>query len=102
MLRHDIGFWAGFHGFHRRHGFHGLHGLHGLHGFHRLHGFLAGKVKTLPFVVTLVVSVATVFVCGEFFGFPWWLRLITVVGVGLALEAANQAVGRARARKRAL
>ncbi|CAM5299695.1 hypothetical protein [Streptomyces badius] len=65
-------------------------------------GSSAGEVKTLPFVVTLVVSVATVFVCGEFFGFPWWLRLITVVGVGLALEAANQAVGRARARKRAL
>ncbi|WP_237302731.1 hypothetical protein [Streptomyces sp. S063] len=65
-------------------------------------GSSTGEVKTLPFVVTLVVSVATVFVCGEFFGFPWWLRLITVVGVGLALEAANQAVGRARARKRAL
>ncbi|WP_256095922.1 hypothetical protein [Streptomyces sp. EN23] len=65
-------------------------------------GSSTGEVKTLPFVVTLVVSVATVFVCGEFFGFPWWLRLITVVVVGLALEAANQAVGRARARRKAL
>lgn len=65
-------------------------------------GSSTGEVKTLPFAVTLVVSVATVFVCGEFFGFPWWLRLITVVVVGLALEAANQAVGRARARRKAL
>lgn len=60
-----------------------------------------GEVKNLPFVVTLVVSLVTVFVCGEFLGFPWWLRLLTVAAVGLALEAANQAVGRARAGRRA-
>ncbi|GAB2911925.1 MULTISPECIES: hypothetical protein [unclassified Streptomyces] len=52
-------------------------------------------------MVTLVVSLVTVFVCGEFLGFPWWLRLLTVAAVGLALEAANQAVGRARAGRRA-
>ncbi|MFJ3938623.1 hypothetical protein [Streptomyces parvus] len=61
-----------------------------------------GEVKSLPFMVTLVVSAATAVVCGELFGFPWWLRLITVVGAVLALEAVNQAVGRARARRRAL
>ncbi|SBV04076.1 hypothetical protein YW5DRAFT_02416 [Streptomyces sp. Ncost-T6T-1] len=60
------------------------------------------EVKSLPFTVTLIVSVGTVFVCGEFFGFPWWLRLITTMGTMIVLEAANQAVGRARARKRAL
>ncbi|WP_257134585.1 MULTISPECIES: hypothetical protein [unclassified Streptomyces] len=57
-------------------------------------------MKTLPFVVTLVVSFGTGYVCGEFFGLPWWQRLITVVVVVMALEGANQAVGRARARKR--
>ncbi|WP_408994005.1 hypothetical protein [Streptomyces sp. 1268] len=61
-----------------------------------------GEVKSLPFMVTLVVSAATAVVCGELFGFPWWLRLITVVGAVLALEAANQVVGRARARRRTL
>ncbi|MFD6203256.1 hypothetical protein ACWCQF_25310 [Streptomyces rubiginosohelvolus] len=50
--------------------------------------------------MTLVVSFGTGYVCGEFFGLPWWQRLITVVVVVMALEGANQAVGRARARKR--
>ncbi|MFF3031865.1 hypothetical protein ACFVS7_12805 [Streptomyces rubiginosohelvolus] len=49
-----------------------------------------------------VLSIGTGYVCGEYFGFPWWLRLITVVVIVMALEGANQAVGRARARKRAL
>ncbi|NED03934.1 hypothetical protein G3I55_19955 [Streptomyces sp. SID6648] len=60
------------------------------------------EVKTLPFAVGLVLSIGTGYVCGEYFGFPWWLRLITVVVIVMALEGANQAVGRARARKRAL
>ncbi|MGQ4727930.1 hypothetical protein ACUN3E_09725 [Streptomyces sp. Ju416(a)] len=59
-----------------------------------------GEVKSLPFAVTLVVSAATAVVCGELFGFPWWQRLITVVVVVMALEGVNQAVGRARARRR--
>ncbi|MFD5202418.1 hypothetical protein ACFWM7_20195 [Streptomyces sp. NPDC058375] len=61
-----------------------------------------GEVETLPFAVGLVISVGTGYVCGEFFGFPWWLRLIAVVVTVMALEGANQAVGRARARKKAL
>ncbi|MFF3969938.1 hypothetical protein ACFYZ6_08965 [Streptomyces rubiginosohelvolus] len=61
-----------------------------------------GEVKTLPFAVGFVVAFGTGYVCGEFFGFPWWQRLITVVVVVMALEGANQAVGRARARKKAL
>ncbi|MFI0875852.1 hypothetical protein C6W96_23815 [Streptomyces sp. CS149] len=59
-----------------------------------------GEVKSLPFMVTLVVSAATAVVCGELFGFPWWLRLITVVAVVVALEGVNQAAGRARARRK--
>ncbi|MGW3213762.1 hypothetical protein ACWDBC_16090 [Streptomyces parvus] len=59
-----------------------------------------GEVKNLPFAVTLVVSAAIAVVCGELFGFPWWLRLITVVVVVVALEGVNQAVGRARARRK--
>ncbi|MFD0424020.1 hypothetical protein [Streptomyces parvus] len=52
--------------------------------------------------MTLIVSVAVAFVCAEFLGFPWWLRLIVIVGTTIVMEAANQAVGRARARRRAL
>ncbi|MER6600080.1 hypothetical protein [Streptomyces parvus] len=59
-----------------------------------------GEVKNLPLAVTLVVSAATAVVCGELFGFPWWQRLITVVVVVVALEGVNQAVGRARARRK--
>ncbi|MEV7915571.1 hypothetical protein [Streptomyces griseus] len=58
-------------------------------------------MKSLPFTVVLVVSVVVVFVCAESLDFPWWLRLITVMGVMTVLEAANQAVGRARARRKA-
>ncbi|WP_432007773.1 hypothetical protein [Streptomyces parvus] len=58
--------------------------------------------KSLPFTVTLIVSVGVAFVCAEFLGFPWWLRLIVIVGTTIVMEAANQAVGRARARRRAL
>ncbi|MCL6287643.1 hypothetical protein PV749_28185 [Streptomyces sp. ID03-2B] len=47
------------------------------------------------------MSVVVVFVCAELLDFPWWLRLITVMGVVTVLEAANQAVGRARARRKA-
>ncbi|MFB7230515.1 hypothetical protein ACFCY9_22550 [Streptomyces fimicarius] len=47
------------------------------------------------------MSVVVVFVCAESLDFPWWLRLITVMGVMTVLEAANQAVGRARARRKA-
>ncbi|MEV5577682.1 hypothetical protein AB0L39_03865 [Streptomyces parvus] len=61
-----------------------------------------GEVKTLPFAVGFVVAFGTGHVCGEFFGFPWWQRLITVVVVVMALEGANQAVGRARARRKVL
>ncbi|MER6698966.1 hypothetical protein ACFYUM_01580 [Streptomyces fimicarius] len=59
------------------------------------------EVKSLPFTVVLVVSVVVTFVCAESLDFPWWLRLITVMGVMTVLEAANQAVGRARARRKA-
>lgn len=59
------------------------------------------EVKSLPFTVVIVVSVVVVFVCAELLDFPWWLRLITVMGVVTVLEAANQAVGRARARRKA-
>ncbi|MBV7244504.1 MULTISPECIES: hypothetical protein [Streptomyces] len=59
------------------------------------------EVKSLPFTVVLVVSVAVTFVCAESLDFPWWLRLITVMGTMTVLEAANQAVGRARARRKA-
>ncbi|WP_319702020.1 hypothetical protein [Streptomyces sp. ME02-6979.5a] len=58
-------------------------------------------MKSLPFTVVLVVSVVVVFVCAELLDFPWWLRLITVMGVVTVLEAANQAVGRACARRKA-
>ncbi|MFJ6514994.1 hypothetical protein ACIQMO_13455 [Streptomyces sp. NPDC091406] len=60
-----------------------------------------GEAKPLPFAVHFVISFATGYVCGEFFGFPWWQRLIAVVVTVMALEGANQAVGRARAGRRA-
>lgn len=58
------------------------------------------EAKTLPYWLTFVVSVGTAFVGGEFFGFPWWMRLITVVAVTILLEGANQIVGRSRAKKK--
>ncbi|MGW1292459.1 hypothetical protein [Streptomyces sp. NPDC002533] len=61
-----------------------------------------GKEKSLPFAVTIVVSVVTAFVCAELLGFPWWARLLAVVVVTVIMEAVNQAVGRARALKQTL
>ncbi|WNF29370.1 hypothetical protein RI138_22500 [Streptomyces sp. C11-1] len=57
------------------------------------------EVRSLPYWLTLAVSLGVVFIGGQFFGFPWWLRLITVVAVTCLLEGVNQAVGRARAKK---
>ena len=57
--------------------------------------------RTFLLACAVVVSVVVVFVCAELLDFPWWLRLITVMGVVTVLEAANQAVGRARARRKA-
>ncbi|MFJ6615258.1 hypothetical protein ACIQPT_33845 [Streptomyces sp. NPDC091289] len=58
-------------------------------------------MKGFPSWLTFVVSVAAGFVGGEFFGFPWWLRLITVVAVTILMQGAGEIVGRTRAMRKA-
>lgn len=58
------------------------------------------EVKGLPNWLTFVVSVGAGFAGGEFFDFPWWLRLITVVAVTILMQGVNEIVVRFRAKKK--
>ncbi|WP_343240465.1 hypothetical protein [Streptomyces sp. SID14515] len=57
-------------------------------------------MKGLPYWLTFVVSVGAGFASGEFLGFPWWLRLITVVAATILMQGVNEIVVRSRAKKK--
>ncbi|MEU1324338.1 hypothetical protein ACIOHB_03530 [Streptomyces microflavus] len=59
-------------------------------------------MKGLPYWLTFVVSVAAGIAGGELFGFPWWLRLVTVVAVTILMQGVSEIVGRSRAKKKRL
>ncbi|RII20314.1 hypothetical protein DSC45_03740 [Streptomyces sp. YIM 130001] len=52
------------------------------------------EAKRLPIWVTILAGIAVSFICGEFFHFPYWARLVTVAVAALALEGVNQFVRR--------
>lgn len=60
------------------------------------------EVRVLPYWLTFTVSVGAGIAGGELFGFPWWLRLITVVAVTILMQGVNEIMGRARAKKKRL
>ncbi len=52
------------------------------------------EFPTLPVWLSVTVGFAVAFALGEYYGFPWWLRLVAVGAVSLVIEAANQIVRR--------
>lgn len=58
------------------------------------------ETKFLPHWLAFTVLVGAGIAGGELFGFPWWLRLITVVAVAVLLQGVNEIVGRACSKKR--
>lgn len=48
------------------------------------------EAKNLPFLPAIGIGLAIAFTCDKVFGFPWWLRLATVIAVALLTEGVNQ------------